>query len=58
MFSHKVASKVFRANLEKFGQKSFAPPKICLLLHLSNNRIIRSLQTKAESMELKGGKKI
>ena len=24
----------FRAGLGKFGQKSFAPPKICLLLHL------------------------
>jgi len=25
----------FRARLVKFGQKCFAPPKICLLLHLS-----------------------
>jgi len=24
----------FGASLGKFGQKSFAPPKICLLLHL------------------------
>jgi len=23
---------IFRASLEEFGQKSFAPPKICLLL--------------------------
>jgi len=24
---------IFRASLGKFGQKSFAPPKICLVLH-------------------------
>jgi len=30
----KIAQKAFRASLGKFGQKSFALPKICLLLHL------------------------
>jgi len=25
---------LFRANLQKFGLKIFAPPNICLLLHL------------------------
>jgi len=29
--SHK---KTFRQSLEKFGQKSFSPPKICLLVRL------------------------
>jgi len=32
VFMHKKI--IFRASLRKFGQKSFAPPKICLLLHL------------------------
>ena len=32
-YSHRVALKLW-ASLGKFGQKSFAPPKICLLLHL------------------------
>jgi len=32
--SHKKCSKFFRASLRKFGQKSFAPPNICVLLHL------------------------
>ena len=27
-------TQIFRASLGKFGQKSFAPPKICLLVHL------------------------
>ena len=30
----KVATNTFRASLGKFGQKSFAHPKICQLLHL------------------------
>jgi len=30
----KSCPKTFRASLGKFGQKSFAPPKIWLLLHL------------------------
>ena len=30
----KIGQKFFRASLGKFGQKSFAPPNICLLLHL------------------------
>jgi len=30
----KVAQKTFAGSLEKFGQKSFATPKICLLLNL------------------------
>ena len=30
----KSGPKFFRANLRKFGKKSFAPPKICLLLLL------------------------
>jgi len=33
-FVGKIAQKTFRASLGKFGQKSFAVPKICLLLHL------------------------
>ena len=33
-FVSKIAQKTFRVSLEKFGQKSFALPKICLLLHL------------------------
>jgi len=32
----------FRASLGKFGQKSFAPPKICLLLHLCLSLIAES----------------
>jgi len=28
---------IFLASLWKFGQKSFAPPKICLLLHLCSD---------------------
>jgi len=30
----KYCPKSFRACLRKFGQNSFAPPKICLPLHL------------------------
>jgi len=30
----KIAQKPFRASLGRFGQKSFALPNICLLLHL------------------------
>jgi len=30
----KKVARTFRASLGKFGQKSFASPKICLLLHL------------------------
>jgi len=30
----KIPQKAFLASLGKFGQKSFALPKICLLLHL------------------------
>jgi len=33
-FVGKSCRKMFRASLRKFGQKSFAPPKICLLLRL------------------------
>jgi len=32
--STKSGPKFFRASLRRFGQKSFAPPKICLLLQL------------------------
>ena len=30
----KSRTKIFRAGLGKFGQKSFAPPNMCLLLYL------------------------
>jgi len=33
-FVGRSRTKSFRASLGKFGQKSFAPPKISLLLHL------------------------
>ena len=33
IFAQKVV-QIFRASLRKFGQKSFAPPNICVLLHL------------------------
>jgi len=33
-FIGKSPTTTFRASLGKFGQKSFAPPKICLLLYL------------------------
>jgi len=33
-FWRSVSLEFFRASLGKFGQKSFAPPKMCLLLHL------------------------
>jgi len=33
-FVGKRHTKTFSSSLGKFGQKSFAPPKICLLLHL------------------------
>jgi len=33
-FVGKSRPATFWASLGKFGQKSFAPPKICLLLHL------------------------
>jgi len=29
-----VVGETFRTSWGKFGRKSFAPPKICLLLHL------------------------
>jgi len=32
-------TKTFRASLGKFGQKSFAPPKIFLLLHLRTSTL-------------------
>ena len=34
--------KNFRASLGKYWQKSFTPPKICLLLHLSSDPSIRN----------------
>jgi len=33
-FVDKSCTRTFSGNLEKFGEKSFASPKICLLLHL------------------------
>ena len=33
-YSHKTWPKIIFRSLGKFGQKSFVPPKICLLLHL------------------------
>ena len=32
--------RIFRVNLSKFGQKSFAPPRICMPLHLVVSRPI------------------
>jgi len=38
-FVGKSHTKMFRTSLGRFGQKSFKPPKICLLLHLCTTDI-------------------
>jgi len=39
-FLRSFSLECFRAGLGKFGKKSFAPPKICLLLHLCSKLLI------------------
>ena len=36
-FVGRSRTKTFRASLGKFGQKSYATPKICLFLHLASS---------------------
>jgi len=50
-------TQIFRVSLGKFGQKSFAPPKICLPLHLVVSRPIfasLSLESFKSRLSLEG----
>jgi len=51
IFGRKSRTKSFQKHLGKFGQKSFAPPKICLLLHLwaDSSKVIKKI-TARDSM--------
>jgi len=46
-----IHMKTFQVSLSNFGQKSFAPPKVCLSLHLVVSRpIFASLSLKGSGL--------